>query len=347
MPESWERYLSPQNAQREFARCRSETVGAFEELRGVIGRVFARTGAGRVACLGAGVLNDLPYSAFVASGAELHLVDWLPGVVESGIGQSIISENDSGDPECIYCDLEGERARLYCAAFDSSEMRAPKLCRNYVSAGKGEAGCSAFQLGARPYLYCEDITGGYASAFARAVSNRLEGVRSWRQAFGVAGQLAEKLTRHRQNLGIPDGSIDFTVSSMVISQFEYEPYEFFAKQVAGRLGFPQAKEEKRLSGPLEKLRSALLVGSLEHHLDEIARITARDGICLMAFEMFHYDPALEEWFLVKEMHQALGMIAERFRFDFSLLDEGDDLITYDNDGHRSRVSCLVLRPHSA
>lgn len=347
MPNSWENYLSPKNALREFARSRSQAVGAFGELRGVIGRVFSRTGAKHVACLGAGGLNDLPYASMVTSGAELHLVDWIPGIVEAGIAASILDEDEAGDLECIYCLLGEERTQHYCTAFDPEEMQSAKLCGNYIPLSEGGIGCAAFQRGEEPYLYADDITGGYASAFARSVSERVAAVHSWREAFRVAGDLAKKLKRHRHSLGIPDRSIDLVVSSMVISQFEYEPYEFFAKQVAGRIGTPQPREEKKLSPALESLRSTLLVNSLEHHLDEIERIMAADGVCFMAFEMFHYDPMLEEWFLVKEMHQALGLIAERFRFDFSLLEDGDDLVTFDDGGHRSRVSCLVLRPLSA
>lgn len=347
MLDSWERYLSPVHAQREFARCCSEAAGTFEELRGVVERVFTRTKAKSVACLGAGMLNDLPYASFVASGAELHLVDWVPEIVEAGIGASIITEGALGDAECIYCMPGQDRTRRYCTAFDSEDMQSAKLCGNYVPSSGAGIGCAAFQRGEEPHLYTEDATGGYASAFARGVSARLEAVRTWRQAFGVAGEFAKKLAHYEKNLSIPDGSIDLTVSSMVISQFEYEPYEFFAKQVAGRIGTPDFQDEKRLMPALERLRSTLLTNSLEHHLDEIKRIMAPDGVCLMTFEMFHYDPVQEEWFLVNEMHQALAMIAERFHFDFSLLEEGDDLVTFETKEHRSRVTCLVLRPHSA
>ena len=77
---------------------------AFEEQRTNITPVFEAKSPKVIACLGAGVLNDIPYDLFVRSGARVHLVDWMPSSIEAGIDRSIIDVGENGCPRCAYCD---------------------------------------------------------------------------------------------------------------------------------------------------------------------------------------------------------------------------------------------------
>ena len=103
---------------------------------------------------------------------------------------------------------------------------------------------------------------------------------------------------------------------MLLSQFEYEPYEYFSKQVQSRLGTPAPAEEKRLRPSMEALRTTLLANQIDGHFDEIERMMAPDGRALVSFEMFHFDRNERRWFLVPQMHAALDTLAQRFDFDF-------------------------------
>lgn len=343
MPTNWNDYLAAARAADAYRVCHDTQGAAFAPLRGVIGRVFEASGAETVACLGAGVLNDIPYAKMVRAGAALHLVDWLPGAVESGIGWSIIGEGSGGGPECVYCSLGDEKASAYCRSYRPPGGRAAAVCESFAPPAEAVPGCEAFTRGELPHVRTEDVTGGYASAFAERVLGELEGVGSWRQALGRANALAKQVRRHRTSLSIAAGSVDLVVSSMLLSQFEHEPYTFFSRQAAKLLGPPRTSEEKRLRPALESLRSTLLKTQIEHHCAEIERLLGPGGRCLMTFEMFTHQPALGRWTLVPEMHEALARLAKRFHFDLGLLDAADGTIAFEGRDGPSRVLCLVLR----
>ncbi len=85
---------------RELANMRSR-----RPLRAAIERLVAKTHPKQVACLGAGLLHDVPDRALERGGASVHLVDQVLGNVERGIAQSIIAIGEDGRPECVYCTL--------------------------------------------------------------------------------------------------------------------------------------------------------------------------------------------------------------------------------------------------
>ena len=164
------------------------------------------------------------------------------------------------------------------------------------------------------------------------------------EALRRAGALANRVKRQRTTMDIPDASVDLVTSSMVVSQFEHEPYGYFSKQAAAVLGSPSRGEENRLSPAMEALRSTLLANQIERHLDEIERILAPGGHCFMAFEMFHVEDGTGRWFLVSEMHGALAAIAGRFDFNFDILPQSDSVALFESPGGRSVVHRFVLEP---
>ena len=147
-----------------------------------------------------------------------------------------------------------------------------------------------------------------------------------------------------ERLDIADASVDLVTSSMVLSQFEHEPYDYLAHQAAERIGPPRPRDEKKLRPVLESLRGTLVAGQVERHLDEIARILAPDGRCFMSFELFHFDPAVDRWFMVREMHDALARITQRFRFDFDTAPAEDGVMRFENRGRHSLVHSFLLAP---
>ncbi len=346
MATTWEDYLTRPDAASAHRDCHLRFRRAFASQRDCIRRIFETTRPRVVACLGAGVLNDLPYRTFIESGAVVHLVDWLPGVVESGVAHSIIRHTESGPAQCVYCLCPEADARAYCRNYRKSRTSAREVCDRFAPNAREPATCRAFHKGDLPFIYRQDVTGGYASAFGRGVRGEVRAVTSWRQALRRAGALANRVKRQRTIMDIADASVDLVTSSMVVSQFEHEPYGYFSKQAAAVLGPPSPGEENRLSPAMEALRSTLLANQIERHLDEIERILAPGGHCFMAFEMFHVDDGTGRWFLVREMHGALAAIAGRFDFNFDILPQSDSVALFETPGGRSVVHRFVLEPRA-
>lgn len=313
---SWENYFNPPGALGAYTSCRQIRGPQFEGHRALIARIFEARQAHSVACLGAGILNDIPLAEFLMAGADVHLVDWLPDAPEFGVSRSIIERVENGEPSCLLCRLENTDIGDYCRAHRGGILLERRVCNGFEPGGGDPLTCNSFRRGTLPHIHRQDATGGFASAFGEAIGKEIAGAPNWRHAFRRATALAGRLKGHRRRLDIDDGSIDLVISSMLLSQFEHEPYEYFSKQVQSRLGTPAPGAEKRLRPSMEALRTALLTNQIDGHCDEIERIMAPDGRALVTFEMFHYDRDEKRWFLVSQMHGALGILAERFDFDF-------------------------------
>ena len=341
----WETYLAGQGAGRQYRDCHSRYAPAFARQRALIRRIVEQIRPKAVACLGAGVLNDVPYRALLDSGAQLHLVDWLPGAIKTGIALSIVETDESGAPACAYCALGDARARECCTRFHRSGAAARQVCDRFVALSRQPPGCGALEIGSWPRIHVEDATGGYASAFARGLEAALGGVGTWKQALARANKLARRVKRRsaaRGRLGIADASVDLVTSSMLLSQFEHEPYDYFSRLVGRLVGAPGADEERRLNGAMEQLREFLVDYQIEEHCAEIRRILAPGGRVFMSFELFHRNPHRDDWFLVKQTHRGLAVLDRYFHFDFDLLDARDSATRFQASGAPSLVLNLVL-----
>jgi hypothetical protein len=337
---NWEEYIGAPAAQMHSRQCRALCNGSFEPVRDLVTRVIGGLAPRSIACLGAGVLNDIPLRDLVREAVDLHLVDWIPGVIETGIAQSIVEHDPAGRPECAFCALGEPDARTFCRRFAHPR---DGVCDSFEESGGAPPTCAAYERGDWPRVLRQDVTGGYASAFARVSMEATRNAETWRQALKHATTATKTARRHRSALDIADGSIDLVTSSMVMSQFDHEPYEYFSSQLAARLGPPSDREERRLAGALEILRSELVARQIEGHLDEIARIMARDGRFLAVFELFHRRASDGSWFLVRPMHAALEMLDERFDFDFGLLAPDESTMQLQLGGEPSVVQAFVLR----
>ncbi len=346
MATSWHDYLRVPRDEDVRRLCQPRYRTAFNRQRDALRRIVDTLRPKTVACLGAGVLNDIPYETLVRTGATIHLVDRLPGVIDTGLSASVIRCGQDGNPYCVYCRLDPARARLYCRHFQES-MRAPgSVCERFAPASGEPRGCASYVRGEEPRVHEQDITGGYAGAFAEGVPRAVREVDSWRQAFRHASALAKRAERHRSSLDVPDGSVDLVTSAMVVSQFEHEPYTYFSRQAATRLGRPSMEEEKRLRPALETLRDKLLLNQVERHCDEIGRMLAPEGRCFMSFELFQLDRRDGRWFLVKEMYEALKVLGQRFRFDFNVLSTEDAVTRFETGESASLVYAFLLAPRA-
>jgi hypothetical protein len=344
MMTSWEDYLDPRGRAGAYRDCQRRCRAAFESQHACIQRIFDARRPRVVACMGAGILNDIPYRSFIEAGVTVHLVDWLPGVIEFGIAHSIVQGVQAGSPRCVYCRLASDDPRNYCCGYQSTGRSRAEVCAAFAAHPDEPESCLAFRKGRLPYVHQQDVTGGYASAFGAGLAGELGGVGSWRQAFKRATSLASRAKGRRTPLAIPDRSVDLVLSSMVISQFEHEPYDYFSRQVAALVGPPSAQEERLLRPAMDRLRSILLENQIEGHCEEIERILAPGGRCFLAFEMFHRQQGDDVWHLVEEMQGALSGLAQRFDFDIDGCPALMADAMFETDGGRSMVCHLLLAP---
>lgn len=340
MRQTWEDYLrvSPDLVDRHAADADKHV--ALTPLREVIAHVAAMSAPARVACIGAGVLNDIPYHMLVRSGAELFLVDWLPSLVDAGLPYAALELTAEGQISCAYCTLSQQHAAAYCRHFAGNTQAG--VCASFCDAGKGRPACAAYVRGTTPKIRTEDATQGFAVAFAGAVPAVLKRSGGWRDALREAQAAVRDATRQRVPLGIESASIDLVISSMIISQFEHEPYAYFLEQAAAVLGPPSARDERRLDGLAGNIHVMLRRVQLERHIDEITRILAPNGRCFIAIELFQRKPE-GDWFWVEAMEETVAMLTKRFDLDLDLLPPGGGMVRIGIGEQPSFVLCLVLR----
>ncbi len=317
MTTSFADYLSP--AADGFAAYHSQFAGAFGDQRLRIAQVVGALQPKTVACFGAGGLSDIPFGEFLLAGTEVHLVDWVDGILEFGLANSILTHHDTG-PECVFCELDEAQATDYCLNYSWPQPEAG-VCGAYVPATDGSTGCKSYRAGEQPHLHRADVTGGFASQFGEAISRGMGDVRSWRQALRLGAAHARTAKSARRILDLPDTSIDLITASMLISQFEHEPYAYFSRRASELLGPPSVAEEKRLQGAVESLRTDLLRTQIDRLGEEIRRLLTPDGRCYLSFEMFHQSDGEDSWFLVAPMVEALGRLGAVFDFDFETVPE--------------------------
>ena len=201
--------------------------------------------------------------------------------------------------------------------------------------------CKAFAKGDSPSVHYEDVTGGYASEFGHRLSRELRNARTWELAFSKATKLAGRI-KPTGRLSIDDASVDLVTSSMLVSQFSHEPYNFFAARTAERLGAPTAEHEARLLPAMEKLRMALFTYQVERHLDEIQRILSPGGQCYLSFELFSTVPQSHQWFMVEGVPKALQAAGDRFHFNFDAIPEDESIARFQTRTGRSLTLCVVM-----
>lgn len=339
---AWHDYLTAADPE-ELARAGAFRAGrGLKPLRETIARAIGEFKPSAIACLGAGLLNDLPYRRMIEAGAAIYLVDWVPALIEGGLAHTIIRRDAAGGLHCIYCSLADAAARRYCRSYGRTAGR-DGVCARFRAEGDDPPRCASFRRGERPIVAGADVTAGYACAFGEQIAAELAGVGSWREALRRALALAKRARGERRSVPVPAEGCDLVVSSLLLSQFEFEPYGYFAKQAANLLGAPSARDERRLRPQLERLRDELLFDQIARHCEEIERLLAPEGRCCMAFELFQQEPGEARWFLVPQMHQALLLIAERFEFDLDRLAAEQTLLRLTAAAGPALVLCLMLK----
>ncbi len=286
---------------------------AFAAHKEILSKMIAMLRPGTVAILGAGYLNDIPLDDLVEENRKVYLVDWIENVTKIGVSRAIIQRN--GD--CHSC--------LFC-----KKGVGEKYCRNFTGIFAEDALCTSFEPLEEPFVTCKnyepadepafikaDITGGVSRSFSAKIEKSIVSCKTPKEAFLKAISAADEIKY--QAIPIEDDSIDLVTSSMVLSQFDFEPYTYFSGLLLECFGLEElAKHETRLMPLMEKLRTKLFTLQVESHIKEIYRIVKKDKRprVYISAELFRSFPDKEQYFLVQDMPKALEMIGKCFFFEF-------------------------------
>lgn len=331
-PQLWTQYLDADVNSQACNSSRRQCQSAMVRQRELIARITEQRRPETIACLGSGYLNDIPIQKLFEGGKDVALVDWIDGVSREGVAGSIISNQD-GRYHCLFCDKC--IGALYCSNF-TNEIIDEGVCSAFEPV-KGEHGetvtCGNYEPGLQPNFVAGDVTAGYSSGFSEAVEHKINKCKSPKEAFIKAIKTCDQVAGKHQHIPLAADSIEFLTSSMVVSQFDVEPYNFFAFLLERTYGRAKIQSlEKTLTPLMEKLRTKLFVDQVKHHVAEMFRLVKKDGTGRIYFsvELFRLNPDGKFYFLVQDMHEVLDIIGRYFWFDFELLPESDVL-------HRSQM----------
>ncbi|MCH8157612.1 MAG: hypothetical protein IID18_07680 [Nitrospinae bacterium] len=316
---NWDTYLTPTEKVESF---RLRTGDGFKNQRKRISQLYNKRSPKTVVCLGSGYLNDIPIDDIIKGGSRLFLVDWMKDASRQAFDYDVVTSYEGGY-HCLICDTTGDPTD-YCRRFSkplkTSLPRGQKFCANFKPDKESRPACGSYQAGPNPGFLQADVTEGRASGFARRMENVLQRAKNPRAAFKLALQEARAAHRFTEALPIDTGSVDLVTSSMIVSQFDFEPYEFLAKNLAARFGIDALnRREKELQPLMEELRDHLFLTLMEGHCREIHRLLKADGQVYFSVEAFHRDQPNDNWFEVPTFPKVMEVLRRHFLFDFDFL----------------------------
>lgn len=346
---NWERYIEGARDAGRTAALAEAGREKFSAVREVLGGLITSLKPEEVIVLGAGVLSDIPFRRLIHEARRIHLVEWIPGLVEAGLSGSILIENGELGPDCAFCHLPSKRAANYCEAFKerTGAEEGKNVCASYQPNGSSRPSCGSYAPSSEPDILTADATAGYAETFGSRIQREVESSGSMREAISRGLRVAKHSGDTVAELPLADHSADLIVSSMLISQFEYEPLEYFLTLLKARFGEPKDSERARLENQTSRLAREIRENSLRRHFAEINRLLKPQGHAYISFEMMRRDAAEETWFLVRSMHEAVARLAEDFDFDFDRLPLEDHITEVSDAGGRSVVYGFLVRGKSA
>ena len=347
---SWEEYTRAPVSQEEFAQCRIACGPALKEQRRLIQHLIEVLHPRQVAFFGSGYLNDIPVEVLFDEERDSYLVDWIPNISEEGLRGSVIHQEDA-TYHCVFCNCENPTR--YCQAFDGDVATPNRVCGAFCPVRQPALCCRNYIPGEQPTFIIQDITAGRAVRFAQRIGKLVPSCQAPEQAFRKAIQECRNCAGVSDVLPIPPNSLDFITSSMVVSQFDNEPYRYFSKLLELKFGREQILRKEKILMPLMKeLRAALFKIQVEGHVSEIHRLLNKEhGKVYFSAELFcalpHAEgpaPRVDDYFMVHQMPDALEILSQFFFFDFQLIPPETSLRnTQINEGH-SVVQCYALTP---
>ena len=334
----WEEYLHARLGPERISDCRMACGPALLDQREQLGELFRLYRPNRIACLGSGILNDIPIGDFILGGSEVFLVDWIGGVSETGFASSLI-QRDGGKTSCLVCDQRCTPGN-FCAAFRGPVHLPDEVCDNFRLIEKPYLHCASYSPSVEPHFLTDDITQGRASAFAKRAEKSPE------QAFVRMIGECRRCEIAKVEIGLESDSVDLVTSSMVVSQFDAEPYGFFSRLLERRFDPREImRREEKIQPLMKRLRGELFRIQIEGHAQELHRIVKKKGgRVYFSVELFRSLPQGADYFLVHEITRALEVLGGFFHFDFSTVPPERALRSLPMGEGNSIVQCYLLTP---
>lgn len=342
----WHEYIQ---AAANLSACRQSRNLFYQALgdqRAQIAELIEAIDPKRIGCLGAGYLNDIPLELLCEPNRTTYLVDWIPGVSVEGVRGSIISQ-EGGDYRCLFCSHASPEQ--HCTAFRLDDHEPRTVCDAFCPVLEPTLHCEKYEPGPAPSFVTHDMTAGVAVAFAKRARVIVQKSRTPEEAFRRAAAACRTLRRVRDPIPIEDDSLDFITCSMVVSQFDAEPYKYFSMLLEHKFGREALlQHEEKLTEMMEELRSALFRIQMEAHVDELYRLVEKEhGVVYFSVELFRSIPRSPYYFLVHEIPRALDLIGRRFNFDIERIPPKNALRSTPIGDATSIVQCYVLKPKLA
>ena len=338
----WDSYLSVDAGKQIVNETLCLCEAAFASHRVNISRLVKSLNPSSIAILGSGYLNDIPLYDLLEKDRKVYLVDWIENVSKVGVSKNIICRSGDDHTECLFCSKStGER---YCKNY-TGELLRDGVCTGYEPVMEPFDTCRNYEPADVPYFIKADITGGVARSFCEKIERMIDACDTVKQAFIKACAIAEQ-SRYRV-MEIASDSIELVTSSMVLSQFDVEPYAYFMhilENEFGRNGI--LKYEKKLLPLMEKLRTRLFINQVESHIKEMYRILIKDGRsrAYLSAELFRSFSDGKRFFLVQDMSRTLEIIGRYFYYE---IDDDTAINTLKKSKLGDGVSvnqCYVLAP---
>ncbi|MCH8313010.1 MAG: hypothetical protein IID17_08505 [Nitrospinae bacterium] len=345
---NWGEYLT-HPGEAALSKCRENCSNSFINQRNRIRDLYSALSPKNVVCIGSGYLNDIPIEDFVKAGSTIYLVDWVKDLSQLAYCKDVITEC-KGRYQCFICQTKYD-PRQYCTNYQELDV-SPKehkqdVCSSFIKSNISPSLCENFEFGTNPVFIDMDATQGRADVFARRVSEMISRAKTPKAVFKNALREVGRLKQYSTCFPIDGQSVDFVTSSMVVSQFEFEPYGFMAKKMAQKFGTNEINRmEKILTPYMEKLRSILFPLLVEGHFEEMHRILQTDGRVYFSIETFHRPKDYDRWFWCKNLDRIMEIISKYFWFDFETLPELGNPDRMDILEGKSIVSSYVLVPKS-
>lgn len=341
---SWQGYLKSNQSPEE---CRKRCASTFQGQRSRIRNLFHQLAPKTVVCMGAGYLNDIPIQDFVREGCRIFLVDWIRDLSRQAYYQDVVQKNGEGY-RCLVCQVRGD-PKSFCANYHFNQEPDPENppghCDSFQPSMGDNPQCTQFELGDSPAFLEEDVTQGVAGGFAEDLAKTIPQAKTPKMVFKKAQQVVRSLNRVKRILPVQDHSIDMVTSSMVVSQFDFEPYGFLEKNLALRFGVEALlKQEKVLLPLMNELRDKLLRLMVDRHFREIHRILRPDGRAYFSSETFRRLSGSDRWTPVQGASQTLEILEKYFWFEFNDASELPPTERLKLYGEESIVDSHVLIP---
>lgn len=317
-------YLAPANI--DVGKHKAMSGKTFLGQKNNIQRLLQALRPKKVVCLGAGYLNDIPTEDLIEGDADIYFAEWMHDVTEASFKNDLVRQIEVNFV-CMACKATNNPEK-YCKNYMEWDKVAPNIekksdnyCSNFEISENVMPLCMNFAPGEFPQFFEADVSGGKALQFSKGVSKMVERAKNPGQAFRFAIKKTEHL-KVTETIPLEDHTVDFITSSMVVSQFDFEPYTFFIRNVMRRFGGKAVEQDMKVIENFEEtLRNNLFLAQLEGHCMEMLRLLKPDGRIYFSIETMHRNTCNDPWFQVEVAPKAMSFIGKHFFFDIDTLPE--------------------------